>query len=86
MRNAGIVPYYQQLANYWANRPDVIPTQHIEGHFGGTGAAGTGGTPDLPGHVDTGTVPGDIEAQIEVQIFSPQGSAGGSATSSSYSY
>jgi len=53
--------------------------------FGGTGAAGSAGTSDTTGYVDTGDLPDNLESSYSQQTESPQGSAGGSATSTSYS-
>lgn len=80
--------YYQQQAEWvMQHDPLVVPSQPLEGAaFGGTGAAGTPGTSDVAGFTAAGTIPGDIEDRMSVQIFGPDGSGGGSATSSSYSY
>ena len=89
LANQGLSTYYQQQAD--VARPGfdttVVPPQEIDGTFGGTGAAGTGGTSDVTGYnTDAATLPDNIESEMEVQLFGPDGSAGGSATSSSYSY
>ena len=84
----GVVEYYQQQFE-WNLQQDtgVVAPQEINGAFGGTGAAGTGGTSDLTGYnANAATLPYNIEEESAAQLLGPDGSAGGSATSSSYSY
>lgn len=80
--------YQTQSGDFRQQRSSmIIPGQVVDGAaFGGTGAAGGPGTSDVTGYTTTGTTPGNIEDEYTVQLFGPDGSAGGSATSSSYSY
>ena len=84
----GVVEYYQQLFEWnLQQQTDVVPAQEVEGAFGGTGAAGSGGTSDLTGYnANVATLPNNIEEESAAQLLGPDGSAGGSATSTSYSY
>jgi hypothetical protein len=88
MDKDGVVEYYQQQFEWNLQQdPVVVPAQDVDGAFGGTGAAGTGGTSDLTGYnASAATLPHNIEDETAAQLFGPEGSAGGSATSSSYSY